>query len=85
MPDEVASELLAFCVACPPPREVIAALAEIHFQLTFTMEEQRSPASLKTPPVPAQYHFRDAHVMYNQKSTPFDLFGETASRAGSAV
>ena len=60
MSDELAGELLAFCVACPPPQEVIAALAEIQFQLTFTMEEQRSPASLKTPPVPAQYHFRDA-------------------------
>ena len=61
MSDKPASELLAFCATCPPPREVIAALAEIHFKLTFTMEEQHFSASLQTPPVPAQFHFRDAH------------------------
>lgn len=80
MPDELASELLAFCAACPPPWEVIAALAEIHFQLTFTMEEQRFSASLKTPPVPAQYHFRDAHgteVIY--------LAGEDVGEVGESL
>jgi hypothetical protein len=80
MPDEPVSELLAFCAACPPPREVLAALAEIHFKLAFTMEEQRFSASLKTPPVPAQYHFRDAHgteVIY--------LAGEDVGEEGESL
>ena len=61
MPGSPESELLAFCVTCPLPSEVIEALAGLGFTLTFTMEEQRFPAYSQTPPIPPQFHFRDEH------------------------
>ncbi len=61
MPGAPGSPLLAFCATCPPPQEVADALAGLGFQLIFTMEEQRFPAYSQTPPIPAQFHFRDEH------------------------
>jgi hypothetical protein len=77
-------DLEAFCATCPSAEEVTNVLQALGFALTFHMNAV-PPACAEVPPLPAQYHYRDQHVMYNQKSTPFDPFGETASRAGSAV
>jgi hypothetical protein len=81
-----AIELEAFCATCPPAEEVSALLTSLGLTPTFQMEARDDLKTLvHLPALPAQYHYKDACVMYNQKSTPFDPFGETASRAGSAV
>jgi hypothetical protein len=61
MPGSPESSLLAFCPTCPLPAEVGEALAGLGFTLAFTMEEQCFPAYSKTPPIPAQFHYRDEH------------------------
>lgn len=60
-PGSPESALAAFCATCPPPPEVVEALAGLGFTLTFSMEGQHSPAYSRTPPIPAQFHFRDEH------------------------
>jgi hypothetical protein len=54
-----ATELHAFCATCPSPQEVSALLAKLGFHLAFQMEEQRDH-SYELPPLPAQFHFKDA-------------------------
>jgi hypothetical protein len=76
--------LEAFCPGCPSPDEVTAFLDTLGLTLGFTMGAV--PAhDRNVAPLPAQYHYERDDVMYNQKSIPFAPFGETASRAGSAV
>jgi hypothetical protein len=73
--------LAAFCTTCPPARAVTDVLAALGFTLIFSMEEQREPAYMQIPPVPAQYHYReDTHgteVIY--------LAGQDASEEGDTL
>jgi hypothetical protein len=54
-----ATELEAFCSTCPAAQEVTALLTRLGFRLEFQMDEQRSHTS-QLPPLPAQYHYKDA-------------------------
>ena len=55
-----ATEVTAFCATCPDAGEVSALLARLGFRLAFQMEEQPDRSS-QLPPLPAQYHYRDAY------------------------
>ena len=55
-----ATELEAFCSTCPAAEDITALLTRLGFQLEFQMDEQRSHTS-QLPPLPAQYHYRDAY------------------------
>ncbi len=52
-------ELEAFCPICPPAEEVSALLTTLGFTLAFHMDAVRSPCA-EVPPLPAQYHYKDA-------------------------
>ena len=54
------NEFEAFCLTCPPERDVTGTLRMLGFDLTFQMPARIYPASSATPPLPAQYHYRDA-------------------------
>ncbi len=75
-----APELQAFCALCPPPEEVAAFLGKLGFHLDFQMEEQHDHRS-QFPPLPAQYHFKDAQgteVIYLAgKDSPLNEDGES--------
>ena len=53
-------ELEAFCATCPPVEQVSALLATLGFTLTFHMDAVQSPCA-EVPPLPAQYHYKDAY------------------------
>jgi len=72
-------DLEAFCATCPAPEEVTQGLEALGFELTFHMDMIPSSGATQTPALPAQYHYSDGSVMYNQKSTPFDPFEDAAS------
>ncbi|SRR6266487_445904 len=55
------NELEAFCRACPCVEEVSAVLQGLGFSLVFHMAVVVSAASSHTSPLPAQFHYRDAH------------------------
>ena len=55
------NELAAFCNTCPSAKDVSEALAALGFTLTFQMDKQVFPAYALTPPIPAQWHFREEH------------------------
>jgi len=61
MPHTRTIERTAFCQFCPDADEVTEVLQMLGFRLTFQMGVVKSPASLKLPPLPAQYHYRDAY------------------------
>jgi hypothetical protein len=80
------NDLKAFCRACPRVEEVSAVLQGLGFSLVFHMAAVASPASSHTPPLPAQFHYRDAHgteVIYLAgRDAPMDgeLFPAHSSR-----
>ncbi len=55
------NELEAFCMTCPSERDVTRTLRTLGFDLTFQMPARIYPAYSATPPLPAQYHYSDAH------------------------
>ena len=55
-----ATELEAFCATCLAPEDVTTLLAKLGFHLDFQMGEQRDH-EYQLPPLPAQYHYQDAH------------------------
>jgi hypothetical protein len=64
----------AFCTCCPSAEEVGSLLQVLGFELTFHMDTDAPPMYEQMPPLPAQFHFQDTHVMYNQKSSPSPPF-----------
>jgi len=54
-----ATELEAFCTTCPPAEQVSVLLATLGFTLAFHMDAVQSPCA-EVPPLPAQYHYKDA-------------------------
>jgi len=52
------ADLHAFCASCPDHNEVKAVMASLGFSLTFHMDAKH-PRYKDTPPLPAQYHFKD--------------------------
>jgi hypothetical protein len=54
-----ATELGAFCATCPDAEDVSALLTRLGFRLEFQMDEQPDRSS-QLPPLPAQYHYKDA-------------------------
>ncbi len=54
-------ELEAFCSTCPAPEDVMQVLHALGLELTFQMNAVTYPAYSQTPPLAAQFHFRDRH------------------------
>jgi hypothetical protein len=54
-----ATERDAFCATCPSVADVTALLATLGFRLDFQLDAQPSHTS-PLPPLPAQYHYKDA-------------------------
>lgn len=56
-----ANDLTAYCATCPLPEEVTAVLQPLGFWLAFAMKADDDQEYLHLPPLPAQFHFEDAH------------------------
>src|SRR5260370_35273743 len=49
----------AFCLTCPAEQEVTHILGGLGVELTFHLPAKSYAPSSQTPPLPAQYHYKD--------------------------
>ncbi len=59
-PAEV-NDLTAYCATCPLPEEITVVLQPCGFRLVFAMKADKDQQYLHLPPLPAQFHYEDAH------------------------
>jgi hypothetical protein len=75
-----ADELEAFCLSCPVPEEVTTLLEHMGMRLDFQMDAFLPRSYSGLAQLPAQFHYEEASVMYNQKSSPNPPFPPLPSR-----